>query len=130
MVKIMPLAAACVLGAAAMTASSPSFAKRGNPITVMGPSSVEVRSERVSYRDLNLADSYGAKRLVYRVRGAIGRVCPDDGVGPINELTGCRTYAWDGAQAQIDLAVRRAQQIATNGFTSIAPVAIVIATRP
>lgn len=129
MVKIMPLAAACVLTAATFAASPPALAKRGGPITVIGRAAADVLSERVSYRDLNLASVQGEKRLVYRVRGAIGRVCPDDGTGPLNELNRCRSYAWDGAEPQIDLAVKRAREIATNGFSAIAPVAIVIATK-
>jgi UrcA family protein len=46
-----------------------------------------VRSQRVSYRDLNLNDGSGARILMARVRRAAGNVCgPDEFVG----LTGGR----------------------------------------
>ena len=88
----------------------------------------EAVSERVSYLDLDLASADGAKRLNYRVRGAVRRVCaPLQGFPELGQMR-CESSAWKGAKPQIELAVTRAQEIAANGTSSIAPVAIVIAT--
>lgn len=85
-------------------------------------------TEVVSYADLNLASAYGATTLDRRVRGAVGRVCePLDMRESFNEHGYCRSFALNGARPQMDRAILRAQQLAANGTTSIAPVAIVIA---
>lgn len=98
------------------------------PVTVIGERLHEDQlSERVSYADLNLASKEGVKSLTYRVSGAVRRVC-----APLNQSIAhseCRSFAWKGAQPQIELAIGRAQEIAAYGTSSIAPVAIVIATR-
>jgi hypothetical protein len=41
----------------------------------------------------------------------------------------CRSFAWGGARPQMNLAIQRAQELAANGTTNIAPVAIMIAAR-
>ena len=87
-------------------------------------------TEVVSYADLNLASTDGVKRLNYRVGSAVRHVCaPLDGRDTFSAYGGCKSYAWNGAKPQMDLAVQRAQQIAQNGVSSIAPVAILISVR-
>jgi UrcA family protein len=85
-------------------------------------------SRTVSYADLDLASADGVKRLTYRVRGAVNQVCaPHYARDTFVEYHDCRSYAWSGAKPQMDMAVQRAQQIASTGVSSIAPVAILIA---
>jgi UrcA family protein len=100
------------------------------PVTVIGERLHEDQlSERVSYADLNLASAEGVKTLTWRVSGAVQRVCaPLQGGANLAHLQ-CRSFAMNGAKPQIELAITRAQEIAANGTSSIAPVAIVIATR-
>ena len=81
--------------------------------------------QRVSYADLNLASAEGELTLNRRVGGAVRKVCAPQ-AQPIAQLN-CRAYAWRGARPQIALAVARQSQLAANGVSSIAPVAIVIA---
>ena len=88
----------------------------------------EAITERVSYQDLDLASAEGVNRLTHRVRGAVRRVCePLRGFPELGQLR-CERVARNGAEPQVELAIARAQQIAANGTSSIAPVAIVIAT--
>jgi len=85
-------------------------------------------TEVVSYADLDLASPDGVKRLTYRVGSAVKHVCsPLDGRDNLTEYGACKSFAWNGARPQMDLAVERAHQIAQNGVSAIAPVAILIA---
>lgn len=99
------------------------------PVTVTGYlPDPDVLTERVSYADLNLVSADGVRTLGSRVRGAVGRVCaPLQGGLNLAHLE-CKRFALNGAQPQIELAITRAQEIAANGTSSIAPVAIAIAT--
>jgi UrcA family protein len=84
-------------------------------------------TEVVSYADLDLASADGVKRLNSRVGGAVRHVCsPLDGRDTIGSYGACKSYAWNGARPQMDLAIQRAQQVAQNGVSAIAPVAILI----
>lgn len=91
--------------------------------TVIGERpSDDVITERVPYGDLNLASKAGEKALHFRVRGAVRRVCdPQFGTQP---YMACRSYAWGGAKPQMERAIERARQLAYNGTTTLAPVAI------
>lgn len=82
---------------------------------------------RVFYGDLNLAANPGVETLQTRVRGAIRQVC----AGHVEKIGNyaCRSYARKGAEPQIARAIQRAEQIAVNGFSDIAPVAIAIVAR-
>lgn len=94
-------------------------------VTVLGARSDDVPTESVLHRDLNLASAQGAKALMFRVSGAVRRVCaPQERY----DYTQCRQFAWNGARPQMDRAIARAQQLAATGTTSIPAVAIVIAT--
>lgn len=127
--KFTSLLAACAVTLAVFAATSPAAAKQG-PIVVTATQDIPVRL--VSYRDLNLAKAEHEKMLVSRVRYAARDVCTesvrfDTAFG--NGFTSCRTQALDGARPQIDRAVERARQIAANGWSAIAPVAISISVR-
>jgi UrcA family protein len=101
------------------------------PVTVIADRLHEDQlSERVSYADLNLASAEGVKTLTWRVSGAVRRVCAplEHSLKPIQHSQ-CTSFALKGAQPQMERAIVRAQEIAANGTSSIAPVAIVIATR-
>jgi UrcA family protein len=71
--KFVEIAAFATLATAGL-ASSAAAQTTGDPW--------EVRSQRVSYRDLNINDEAGARILLARVRHAAGNVCgPDEFVG-------------------------------------------------
>lgn len=95
-------------------------------VTVRARPVPTIATENVYFGDLNLASRHGVKTLKTRVGGAVGRVCEPD--NETFSYIDCRGSAWDGARPQIALAVKRAQQLAANGRTNIAPVAIVIAS--
>lgn len=98
------------------------------PVVVYGEPE-HVRTERVSYADLDLAQRGDEKKLVRRVSGAVKRVCLFD-----NDRHGlqdssyqrCSDGAWNGARPQIAQAVARAQEMALTGKSSIAVAAISI----
>jgi len=101
-------------------------AAKAQEVTVIKRVSPEdTLTQRVTYADLNLASAAGERTLVRRVGSAVGAVCSPHTYVIDGKI--CRTFAWNGAQPQIDRAVARATQIATNGTSSIPPVAIVIA---
>jgi UrcA family protein len=125
--KLMSLWAAVAITAGTFAASSPAFGQDSQTTTVTGRHpDVEYVTERVSYSDLNLALPAHEEKLVRRVKYAVNRVCPDylSQMGFIDR--NCRSFAWNGVKPQIDRAVQRAREIAVNGFSSIAPVAITI----
>jgi UrcA family protein len=101
---------------------------------VVTATTTEVPIRHVSYRDLNLARSEGEQSLIRRVKYAVKDVCIESSGGEemprasANRLkmNNCRGHAWAGAQPQVDRAIQRAKEIAYNGYSSIAPVAITI----
>ena len=119
------LATAC--GLALLTGTAASAADKD--VTVVGEAApADILSERVSYADLDLASSAGIERLGLRVRGAVKSVCePHDERHSFGDYGACRSYALDGAEPQMELAIARAGQLVATGTTTIAPVAIVIA---
>ena len=99
------------------------------PVTVYGEPS-EVRTERVSYRDLNLATRDGEKILTQRVGSAVRRVCSDTGhIGLYNDRFYCTSGAWKDARPQMSRAIARAREIALYGKSSIAMTAITVKIR-
>ena len=102
---------------------------QGNPVVVYGHEDENVRVERVSYADLDLATVPGERRLNSRVSGAVKRVCLyRDGTRGLQwtSYNICAAGAWDGATPQIAQAVQRAREIALTGKSSIAAAAITI----
>jgi UrcA family protein len=102
------------------------------PVVVYGQEQPDVRTERVSYADLDLATKPGERKLFHRVSGAVKRVCIFS-YGTValqgNEYRACADDAWDGATPQIAQAVQRAKDIAMTGKSSIAAAAITISVR-
>ena len=118
-------ATAVVLGGAATAA----LAQQPQPsTTVIGERPAEDDlSVSVSYHDLNLAAARDERILHRRVRGAARQVCqPDDDKGVYRLFSRCVSIAREGAAPQVDLAVRRAREIASRGSSSIPLVAIAV----
>ena len=113
-----------ILGGAATAA----LAQQSPMTTIVGERAIdEARSVRVPYSDLNLAAASEERRLHYRVKAATRVVCsPNDDQLVYRPYSTCLDFAWNGALPQIDLAVRRAREIARNGTSSIPLVAIAV----
>ena len=87
----------------------------------------EGRSVGVSYRDLNLAAARDEQILQRRVKAAVRSVCePDVSYLITKTFADCASFAWNGANPQIALAVRRAREIAATGASSVPLVAITV----
>jgi UrcA family protein len=128
--KFTSLLAACAVTFVVFAASAPATAKQ-RPITVTA-TAADIPVRYVSYRDLNLTLAGDEQRLVRRVRFAAKDVCAESVQGDLSYTSGfmkCRANAWQGAATQIDRAVLRAHEIAANGWSAIAPVAITISVK-
>jgi UrcA family protein len=92
-------------------AGAPAQAQDGQ-IIVQAPSA-NVRGERVSYYDLNLATRAGEQTLYRRVGGAVERVfLYDEGRWyglAVPDYNQCANRAWRGARPQVIGAVYRAR---------------------
>ncbi|MDP9422183.1 MAG: UrcA family protein [Pseudomonadota bacterium] len=103
-------------------------AAQNRPVVVYGePQQANV--ERVSYGDLDLAASADRKTLFGRVGSAVRNVCNFASVGVASDYRTCAGLAWKDARPQIDAALGRADQLASNGQSSIAAGAITISAR-
>ena len=114
---------------ASLGGAAPSLAAQENPVVVRAEPQEGVRSERVPYADLNLAEQSDQKRLNLRVTGAVQRVCLFENSRKGLQDRGyyrCSDDAWDGANPQIAQAVARAKEIALTGHSSIPVAAITI----
>jgi UrcA family protein len=107
--------AAVLAGAAAVIgfAAAPASAQQGI-VYIQAPPNLRI--ERVSYWDLNLASPAGEQILRRRVEGAISDVCLEDhgrwyGLSD-PDYTHCVAGAWSRARPQIVGAVYRARQLA------------------
>ena len=118
---------------AALTIVTPALAAgQEKPVVVYAQPQEGLRSERVSYVDLNLAERRDQGRLRARVASAVKRVCLfEDGRAGLQETayTRCSDGAWDDANPQIAQAVSRAREIALTGQSAIPAVAIRIVAR-
>jgi UrcA family protein len=117
---------------ASLSFAAPSQAAQEKPVVVYAEPQENVRTERVSYADLNLVERRDQRRLRARVSVAVKRVClfEDGRTGlQVPAYTRCSTDAWDDANPQIAQAVTRAQQIALTGHSSIPAAAIRISAR-
>jgi UrcA family protein len=130
--KAFSSCAATAVTAIGLLAATPA-ASKGAPVFVTAPT--DTVSRHVSYADLNLASVAGESMLNRRVGSAVTDLCLDatggnDGSPNFKlSMIRCDRAAWNGAQPQIDRAVRRARDIATTGFSSIAAAAITISLR-
>ena len=120
-------AAAVLSGvAASLLFAAPAATVQERPVVVYAQPS-DVRTERVSYADLDLSQSSQVKRLTQRVAGAVKRVCLFENGRSGLQYRGyysCADDAWDGARPQIAQAITRAREIALTGRSSIAAAAI------
>lgn len=114
---------------ASLGLAAPSLAAQDKPVVVKAVPEEGLRTERVSYADLNLAESRDQRKLNLRVTGAVQRVClfEDSRKGLQDRgYYSCASDAWDGANPQIAQAVARAREIALTGHSAIPEAAITI----
>jgi UrcA family protein len=114
---------------ASLALAAPSIAAQEKPVVVYAEPQEGVRTERVSYADLNLAERRDQRKLNVRVAGAIQRVCLFENGRTGLQVRGyyrCADSAWDDANPQIAQAVARAREIALTGHSSIPATAIAI----
>jgi len=125
----LPRTAAVVSGAmATLIIAVPATAVQDSQVVVHAQPE-DVRSEQVSYSDLNLAERRDERRLHSRVGKAVRHVCLfETGRHGLqsNGYYRCADGAWDGARPQIAQAVTRAREVASRGESSIAATAITI----
>lgn len=123
-VAVLSGVAASLLASTAAIAAQPE-----RPVVVYAEPQENVRTERISFADLNLATAFGERTLFRRVGGAVKRVClQQDGLAGVQDrgYRICADGAWDGARPQIAQAVARARELAMTGKSSIAATAITI----
>ena len=128
--KLTSLLAACAVTALGLAIAAPAVAAP-SPVVVTATSE-DIPIRYVTYRDLNLVNAAGEKTLLSRVKHAVNDVCIESvGDDMTRRFTqrDCRYNSWAGAKPQIDRAVQRAREIAANGWSSIAPVAISISVQ-
>ena len=102
------------------------------PTVVVSATNYDVIARRIDYRDLDLASADGERRLVRRVRSAVHHVCLDavgSHRGYMTQTATCQRSSWQTTQPQVGQAVQRAREVAANGWSAIAPVAIAISVR-
>ncbi len=117
------------LASSLLLAAGPAFAGQSQPVVVYAEPDQNMRTEKVSYADLDLATLKGERTLRLRVAGAVKNVCLFDhghiGLQPSGYYN-CAGEAMSGARPQMAQAVQRAREIALNGTSSIAATAITI----
>lgn len=114
---------------ASLLVAFPASAGQDKPVVVFAEPQENLRTERVSYADLDLTQRADQRTLNYRVAGAVKRVCLFEDSRSGLQLRGyysCASGALDGAAPQIAQAIDRAEQIAMTGKSSIAAAAITI----
>ena len=109
----------------------PAFAGASDPeMTVVGHGDVVVR--QISYAGLDLTSADGQRTLNGRVSRGVSDLCTevtsDIETSPAHRssMVNCRYRAWGEARPQIARAIQRSQELAANGSSAIAPVAISI----
>ena len=125
--KALAMCGATLIAAASLaTTATPVHARPLGKVTVIAPPR-DVYTRTVSYADLNLASLSGEQTFGKRVRSAVSEVCTD-AVGRANnsDFRDCSFDSWTRAHPQMTNAVRRAKEIAANGYSSIAAAAITI----
>lgn len=113
---------------ASLLVAAAASAAQETPVVIYGEPE-NVRTERVTYADLNLIDQGDQRKLNLRVTGAVKRVCLyENSRSGLQDLGyyNCAGNARDGAEPQIARAIQRARDIAMTGQSSIAASAITI----
>ena len=126
------LAAVSITAAVVGGTASAALAQERPTQTIVGERAADgVRVVRVTYRDLNLAAAPGERALNRRVSGAARDACAQVRVSTYDDIgfAPCVAGAWKHARPQMALAVRRAQEMALNGTSSIPLVAIAVVAR-
>ena len=125
--SVMTAAVLSGITASLITVSPAIAAGQDKPVVVYADRQEGLRTERVSYADLNLAERRDQGQLRLRVAGAVKRVCLFENGRPGLQdrgYTRCSTEAWNDANPQIVQAVARAREIALTGRSSIRATAI------
>ena len=100
-----------------VTAAAATAAVQDKPVIVYAEPE-NAQTERVSYRDLNLAVASDQKVLHRRVGSAVRRVCEmdDHDLGAVDPMyRACALESWAKARPQIASAIARDQQLALAG---------------
>ena len=114
---------------ASLLVAFPASAGQEKPVVVFAEPQENVRTERVSYADLDLVQLSDQRALNYRVASAVKRVCLfEDGYAGLQQrgYYSCANGAFEAAEPQIAQAIDRAKEIAMTGKSSIATAAITI----
>ena len=125
---LLRMCAASAMSLALFAGTAGAALAQNRPVTVYGPAA-DTFSEVVSFADLNLADRGGRQLLDRRIDAAVSRVCSFSRYAPMlssDETVNCARAAWLNAQPQVALAVKRAEQLAINGYSTLPQVAIAI----
>lgn len=114
--------------ASLLIATAAFAAAQDKPVVVYAEPQEGLRSERVSYADLDLSQPRHERKLNLRVAGAVKRVCLYEDRTALQDsgYYRCADDAWGDARPQIAQAVARAREIALTGSSSIAATAITI----
>jgi UrcA family protein len=132
--RVARLTAAVLSGVTAslLVTAATAQAAQDRPVVVYAEPGEGFRTERVSYRGLDLAIAKDQQALHRRVGTAVRRVCTEanhyrPSVDPIYRA--CTDDSWALAQPQISQAIARAEQLAMRGESSFAAGSIVISGR-
>lgn len=132
--RVARISAAVLSGVTAslLVSAATAQAAQDGPVVVYAGPQEGLRTERVSYRDLDLAVASDQKTLHRRVGTAVRHVCIDSNqyqarVDPIYRA--CANDSWANARPQISRAIERAEQLASRGESSVAAGAILISSR-
>jgi UrcA family protein len=125
--KALAMCGAALIAATAIaTTATPVHARPLKNVTVVARSG-DYLVRHVSYADLNLASRPDVQILIHRVDYAVNDVCTEVmSESSQSTMQACSDDSWRRARPQINLAVRRAREIAATGSSTIAAVAITI----
>jgi len=135
--KTLSLIAAITMTGMTLLAAAPALA-RPEPMVVTAQRTVDLPTQRVSYRDLNLAAAQDQRTLERRVGRAVKQVCRIEDYHASKSLRSyaiylqCSDFAWGGARPQVAAAIDRAHALALNGSDAVAvgSLAITVSARP
>lgn len=123
--KALSLCAAFALTSLSLFAVAPAHAK-SDPVVITGQRISDLPTQRVSYRDLNLASAADLAALERRVGSAVKSVClerdqrAEKSLASFGEYVACSDFAWGGARPQLAAAIDQARALALNGNGSVA----------
>ena len=129
--KALSLCAAVAMTAVSLVVVAPVHAK-SERMVVTAQRASDLPTQRVSYRDLNLASAADQVTLERRVGYAVKQVCQErnllgeKSLAAFSHYVACRDFAWDGARPQIATAVDRARALALNGNGAVAVGSVAI----